>query len=568
MLNKKISTWIKQDEEKIVELCSALVRCKTPSTIGDTRQAMQVVCDFLQKEGLDFELITKDERMPNLLASTKLKGPGRHLMFNGHLDVMPAGDENWSVSPFGGVIKQTKIWGRGVADMKAGLTASLFAYVYLSRLKKELGGKISLSVVSDEETGFERGTGHLFQTCPRQMKADCVLSGEPSGIDGISFASKGYLQFNVTINTRGAIAGYPNESQNAIAKAAELILALKEFEQTTDNLPPELQVKSEVYDRMRGKGATKILNRIVLDITKISAGSKIDVIPAKCEVRGVITFPYGTAPHNLIERLEKIVTDFGKLMIEGIASPDISSPDSEMVKLLQESAIESGAKKTLPVPEVALSDCRHFRHRQIPAYWYGPDGSTCSAGDENVSIAELLQVVRVQTLAGVKYLSKPKTKENSKIYHNNFKTKATIKTVPATRIAYLTKRAPSFAKKELMPVLDELFRQLDEKISPEEMTGVPYASYIACDGQVDVTVAYPITKNVVPKGVKVKDTLESRVAQIPHYGDKYATKAWAKLQRSIKDKGEQKVGEYREVYLINAPEPPENWLTLLQLPLR
>lgn len=55
--------------------------------------------------------------------------------------------------------------------MKAGVTAMLFAYTYLSRLKDLLGGKVSLTLASDKETGYERGTGYLFE----QMELEILL---------------------------------------------------------------------------------------------------------------------------------------------------------------------------------------------------------------------------------------------------------------------------------------------------------------------------------------------------------------------------------------------------------
>lgn len=80
-------------------------------------------------------------------------------MFNGHLDVMPAGNEQgWTDDPWSGKISDGKVWGRGTADMKCGVTASLFAFIYLTRMKDKLNGILSLTLVSDEETGYDRGT--------------------------------------------------------------------------------------------------------------------------------------------------------------------------------------------------------------------------------------------------------------------------------------------------------------------------------------------------------------------------------------------------------------------------
>ena len=83
----------------------------------------------------------------------RLRHPGRHLVLNGHIDVFPVADataRDWSRDPWGGQIVDGKIYGRGVADMKAGTTASIFTYAYLHSVKAGLKGRLTLTAVSDE----------------------------------------------------------------------------------------------------------------------------------------------------------------------------------------------------------------------------------------------------------------------------------------------------------------------------------------------------------------------------------------------------------------------------------
>ena len=81
--------------------------------------------------------------MPNIVGSFDCADAGRHLVLNGHIDVFPVADDGagWSKDPWGGEIVDGKIYGRGVADMKAGTTASIFTYAYLHRLKDQLKGQ-------------------------------------------------------------------------------------------------------------------------------------------------------------------------------------------------------------------------------------------------------------------------------------------------------------------------------------------------------------------------------------------------------------------------------------------
>lgn len=415
----RIINLVEHDREKIALFFSKLVQCKTPSDPGDTRSAANLIKDFLEHERLPYKEITADEIMPNIISTVNMEKQGRHIMFNGHLDVMPAGKEpGWTDSPWSGKIHDGKVWGRGTSDMKAGVTAMLFAFVYLSRLSEDLCGKATLTLVSDEETGYERGTGFLFEQIEKEMLADCVLSAEPSGTDSISFASKGYVQFTVNIHTRGAIAGYPNESKSAIMIAASIIHDLKELEDIEVELP---HVLSEIltdddmrkqYEQRRGNGESELLNRITVDITTINGGDLISVIASECSFSAAVVIPVGADPYAVYRKAFDIVSRYpeAELIFEGVSVGDLSAPNHEMVKILQDTVTRLGREKPVPVPDIAISDCRHWRYRGIPAFWYGPDGSRCSAANEYVEIEELLHLVRTHTLAAAKYLGNSATK--------------------------------------------------------------------------------------------------------------------------------------------------------------
>src|SRR5262249_58800125 len=92
--------------------------------------------------------------MPNGGGSFDTGRPGHHLVLTGHMAVFPADREaeGWTHDPWGGVIVNGKIYGRGVADMKAGTSASIFTYRYLHRVREHLKGKLTLTAVSDDET--------------------------------------------------------------------------------------------------------------------------------------------------------------------------------------------------------------------------------------------------------------------------------------------------------------------------------------------------------------------------------------------------------------------------------
>lgn len=73
---------------------------------------MALVKDFLTAQELQFKAVDFDEYMPNLISSVQMPAEGRHLMFNGHLDVLPAGDEpGWTDDPGSGKVADGRVWG-------------------------------------------------------------------------------------------------------------------------------------------------------------------------------------------------------------------------------------------------------------------------------------------------------------------------------------------------------------------------------------------------------------------------------------------------------------------------
>ncbi|MDE6619685.1 MAG: M20/M25/M40 family metallo-hydrolase [Lachnospiraceae bacterium] len=585
----QIEKWVEQDKERIISFFSRLVQCETSSDHGDTRSASALIKELLEQEGLSCREIKANEIMPNLISAINTGKPGRHLMFNGHLDVMPAGNEpGWTDSPWSGKIADGKVWGRGSSDMKAGAAAMLFAYIYLSRLRGQFPGKVSLTLVSDEETGYERGTGFLFEQMEREMLADCVLTGEPSGTNAISFSSKGYIQFTVKIQTRGAIAGYSNESRSAIEIAASVIQELKKLETIKVTLPAVLsemlmdnKLRKQYEDR-RGRGEAELLNRITVDVTTIKGGDLLSVIAPECTFTVAVVTPVGADPYLIYKKAQEMISHYSEaeLVLEGISVADISDPDHEMVKILQDTVTGLGWEKPEPVPDIAISDCRHWRYRGIPAFWYGPDGSRCSAANEYVSIDELLHLVRTHTLAAVQYLvngtAKPACKKKNITETARCESFAPeICSIPSVYAACMTGIADSFKSSILDSTINELLDTLYGRLTEQNILAGAAAIVVMEQKKIEgknkvlVTAAFPVDRNVdSAKGFELKELPEIRTAAaVVHRGSKSTASSWSALCRFASENGYKDKGIYRENYIVSAPNPANQWATELQLPL-
>ena len=91
-------------------------------------------------------------RMPVVVGTLKSDGKGRSLILNGHCDVVPVGViENWTHDPFKAEIEDSKIFGRGACDMKAGITAMLHAVKFIQKAGIKLDGDLIVQVAPEEE---------------------------------------------------------------------------------------------------------------------------------------------------------------------------------------------------------------------------------------------------------------------------------------------------------------------------------------------------------------------------------------------------------------------------------
>jgi succinyl-diaminopimelate desuccinylase len=127
-------------------------RTRSTNPPGDTRAAVQTLCRFLAgREGISVHTAALDPTRVNVVAVLRGRRPARRLVFNGHLDTGPVPEpERWSVSPFAGMIRDRRIYGRGVSDTKAGVAAQAAALAALAPLAP---GELVLTAVADGGSG-------------------------------------------------------------------------------------------------------------------------------------------------------------------------------------------------------------------------------------------------------------------------------------------------------------------------------------------------------------------------------------------------------------------------------
>ena len=274
--------------EHQLELLSALVR--SPSTLGHERDTQELVAAELADIGLSPQMwdvgslgpgssppLIDYTRRPNVTAMRRGTGGGRSLTFNGHIDVVPVGVErNWSFDPWGAVVEDGRMYGRGAADMKAGVVALLGALRALRDVS--LRGTICVESVIEEEC-----TGNGAAACrARGPRTDAAIIPEPFNHLALR-AQVGVLWATVTVEGKAAHAERADQADNAILKAVPVIEAIRALEREV-NADAPLRLNYNVGVVRAGDWASSVPEECVLEVRlAASPGEDLEAVKSRFE---------------------------------------------------------------------------------------------------------------------------------------------------------------------------------------------------------------------------------------------------------------------------------------------
>ncbi len=337
-------------------------------------------------------------------------------MLNGHIDVFPIGDPSrWARDPLSGELAGGRVHGRGTVDMKCGTTAAIFNYLYLSQLGEHLRGAVTLTLVSDEETGGRWGTGYLLEHEKAEVIGDCVLNGEPSSLHTVRFGEKAMLWMKFSVRTPGGHSAYPHVSKSANRIAAALIRDLESLESIAPATPEKVARAlarpgvTEGAERGLGKGAGEFLQKVTVNVGVMRGGVKVNMLPAECEMEVDVRLPVGVDREDVRKAVDPIMARYPEVSWqEGPNHPvnaTWSDPEHEMVRRIQDNVEALKGFRPPAIISLGGTDCRFWRAAGVPAYVYGCSPAGMGAPDESVDVDEFLHVVKTHALSAFDYLS-------------------------------------------------------------------------------------------------------------------------------------------------------------------
>jgi putative selenium metabolism hydrolase len=212
--------------KKTIELAQALIRSRSLS--GNEGEAAAVLKDYMERTGIYDEVMT--DRLGNVIGHIKGKNPGSRLLFDGHIDTVPAGNPSgWTHDPFGGDIADGRLYGRGASDMKGAVAAFTTGAEMFARLcGKDFSGDIYVAGVVQEEC-FE---GVAARSVSAAVKPDYVVIGEASEMN-LKIGQRGRAEIVVETFGVPAHSANPEKGVNAVYKMCGVIEALQKL------TPPE-----------------------------------------------------------------------------------------------------------------------------------------------------------------------------------------------------------------------------------------------------------------------------------------------------------------------------------------
>ena len=432
---------LKEVEEEITNFLSELIRINTTNPPGNETIATKYLAEHLSRESFKCELFESAPERGSLI--TRLKGTGEKpsLLLLSHLDVVAADAKEWSMDPFGGVVKDGFVWGRGALDMKGMTAIEVMAMKLLKRNGVKLKGDVILVATADEEQGGLSGADYLLRNYPEKIYAPFVLN-EGGGLamptrNGNVFtvqtAEKGILWFKVKAKGVPGHGSMPNVADNAIMRMNKVIEKLGNYHAKVSLVPTvkkfleemarqdsvlqepfaRLLTKPEHSDQILdelGKTAPQLAEEIkprlkmTITPTIIRGGVKENIIPSKCETVFDCRILPGQEPAQAIGVINALLSeiDSEKLIFESL---QVQEPSESEVKTPLYATIASVLREfepncgVTPMLTTGGTDSRFFRRKGSVCYGFQPMHPEVSSGkvvkrehgiDERISLDNLV----------------------------------------------------------------------------------------------------------------------------------------------------------------------------------
>ena len=384
---------------EVAQLLHELIRIDTSNPGGKERPAAEWVAGKLDEVGIDSILIEAAPGRTSLVARIQGTGSVRPpLLVHGHLDVVPALADEWSVPPFSGEVVDGQVWGRGAVDMKNMNAMVLTVVREWARTGRRPSRDLVLAFVADEETGGQFGSRYLVER-HSDLIADCTEAiGEVGGFSltlnestrlyMIQTAEKGLTWLRLRSTGRPSHGSLVHRD-NAITRLAAAVSRIGEYEFPT-RIGPEVRALLAALEPVVGRnldpqkadewlpmlgamvGMIGASLRNTANPTRLQAGLSTNVIPSSAEAWIDARFLPGEEQH-LLEKLHELAGEGIEIesMVWGAAVG--TSFDGRLVEqMCQELQREDPGAVPVPYLLTSGTDAKAFHTLGIRCFGFVP----------------------------------------------------------------------------------------------------------------------------------------------------------------------------------------------------
>ncbi len=404
---------VERRRDEVVAVAQALIAAPSPNPPLATGAVAVVAEGELRRLVPDIELSRHEtgEGVVNLVARVTGTRPGRRLVFNGHLDTYPVNEDlPWTVDPFGGVVRDGCLYGRGAADMKGGIAASMVALGLLAEHRDAWAGEAVLTLGGDEESMGRLGTQWLIDHVPHAT-GDAVLIGDAGSPSVLRFGEKGFLWVEIAATGHPAHGAHVHLGRNAIDRlraALDAVSALRDLPvPSPDEVTRAIAAAKPVSEALNGPGESDTLLRVTVNVGAISGGTSMNLVPAAARAGVDIRLPVGVATADAEAHLARVLSgvDGVSWTVQRRVEPSYTPPGAEIVRRVAAAAREVLGRPIAVNMRVGGSDARLFRPVGMPTVVYGPTPHNMGGADEHALVDDLGAVASVHALSAFDFLS-------------------------------------------------------------------------------------------------------------------------------------------------------------------
>lgn len=406
-VSSRIDQYIDEHSHELIAQIQKAIRIK--SLVGQEQNMQKFMKERYEEIGLeitefepDYETLSKHEAFvdsgfsfngrKNVIGIFKGGDDKKSLTLHGHVDVVsPEPVENWTKDPWGAEVEGNRLYGRGSADMKAGLIANWFALKTVLDLGLKPKGVVQLHSVIEEEAG---GGGGALACLEEGFLTDGFISTEPHALQ-VTISHAGIMYFRIKVLGKTAHAGLAHLGVNAISKMYKIYNALEKLDEKRAK-----EVQFELFNR--GSGQSVHLNRGVL-----KAGDWVSNVAGEA----VLECRIGFIPGETRNDIKNLINDTVQEAIKGDEWLKENPPTIEWFGWSTEAWYQdpqhpyitsfiNSAEQTLGqdvnyIGRASGNDARFTQYYGKAGICFGPKGANIHGPDEYVEIDSVIKVAKV-----------------------------------------------------------------------------------------------------------------------------------------------------------------------------